>query len=393
VEKSELKKQLAEATAVLNWCIKSEDARRINAMLEMAKSEPGIAITTDELDRDPWLFNCPNGTLELKTGRLREHRREDYITKLCPVAYDPCAQAPMFQRFLQDIFDDNSALILYLQRLVGRCLTGDVSEQDLHIFWGSGANGKSTLLNVIMEVMGPDYTMMAPAQLLMSKRNAHPTEKADLFGMRLVACMESDADQRMSEALVKTLTGGDRIRARRMHEDFWEFSPTHKLILCTNHKPQIRGTDHAIWRRIRLVPFTVTFTEERQDKQLPEKLRAELPGILAWAVEGCLEWQRHGMMPPEAVLEATKEYRVEEDLLAQWLEECCLTGSPNYRQRAGQLYASYHAWCERGGETPQRQKSFGDAMTERGFTRERSSGLWYVGVALRDASENEDDQV
>jgi putative DNA primase/helicase len=385
--RAELKKQADQATEVINWCLKSEAAPRINAMLDMARSEPGIPILPEEMDRDPWLLNCANGTLELKTGRLREHRREDYITKLCPVEYHAGAQAQRFHEFLRDIFDDNTALIQYLQRLAGRCLTADVSEQDLHIFWGKGANGKSTLLNVLLEMLGLDYAMKAPTELLMVKRGeSHPTERADLFGKRLVVAMETEEGRQLAESLVKELTGGDRIRARRMREDFWEFAPTHKVILCTNHKPRIKGTDHAIWRRIRLVPFTVTFSEDKQDKQLPEKLRAELPGILAWAVQGCLEWQHHGMETPESVLAATKEYRAAEDLLAQWLAECCRTGSPDYRQKAGELYASYHAWCERGGETPQKQKGFGEAMTERGFTREKSNGVRYIGVALRDAS-------
>jgi putative DNA primase/helicase len=384
--KSELKKQLERATAVLGWCIKSEAAPRINAMLDMARSEPGIPILPEAFDRNPWLLNCANGTLELKTGRLREHRREDYITKLCPVEYHEGAEAPRFQDFMRDIFDDNTALIQYLQRLAGRCLTGDVSEQDLHIFWGGGANGKSTLLNVLLEMLGLDYAMKAPAELLMVKRGeSHPTERADLFGKRLVVATETEEGRQLAESLVKELTGGDRIRARRMREDFWEFGPTHKVVLCTNHKPRIKGTDHAIWRRIRLVPFTVTFSEDKQDKHLPEKLRAELPGVLLWAVQGCLEWQHHGMETPESVLVATKEYQVGEDLLAQWLAECCLTG-PNYRARARDLYANYHAWCERGGETPQKQRGFGEAMTERGLKRETSNGTWYVGVAPRDTS-------
>jgi putative DNA primase/helicase len=384
--KSKLKEKLAQATAVLKWCLKSEDARRINAMLEMAKSEPGIPILPEEMDRDSWLFNCLNGTLELKTGRLREHRREDYITLLCPVEYHPAAQAPRFQTLLQEIFNSDDDLIGYLQRLAGRCLTGDVSEQALHIFWGTGANGKSTLLNVLLEMLGPDYGMKAPTELLMARRGeAHPTERADLFGKRLMVCAETEEGRRLAEAFVKELTGGDRIRARRMREDFWEFMPTHKVILCTNHKPAIRGTDHAIWRRVRLVPFTVTFAEDQQDKQLPEKLRAELPGILAWAVEGCLEWQRSGMQTPKSVLVATEEYRTGEDTLAQWLAQCCKIHD-TYRQKASELYVSYHAWCEQGGERPRSQRVFGEAMTERGFKRMTSNGVWYLGVRLEPVS-------
>src|SRR5262249_502237 len=350
----------------------------------------GVPILPDQLDRDPWLLNCANGTVELRTGRLREHRHGDYLTKLSPVPYDPNARAPQFDHFLHTIFGGNEPVIRYLQRLVGYALTGDVSEQILPIFWGSGANGKSTLLNALTDMLGTSYAIKAATDLLMVKRgDTHPTERADLFGKRLVLCIETEEGKRLAEALVKDLTGGDRIRARRMREDFWEFSPTHKVILCTNHRPRITGTDHAIWRRIRLIPFTVTIPDDNQDKRLPEKLRSELPGILAWAVQGCLAWQRDGLPTPEEVQVATKEYRDTQDLLGQFLDECCLAGNDNFRCKASALYTAYQSWCERGGEEPSKQRGFGESMTERGFKREQSNGTWYVGVALRDTSKNE----
>src|SRR5262249_22300760 len=205
-------------------------------------------------------------------------------------------------------------LIAYVRRLCGYCLTALVCEQFLWIFWGTGANGKTTFLNTLFGVLGADYAMHAAGDFLVAKKDAHPTERADLFGKRLVVTAEPEQGRRLAEALVKQLTGGDRIRARRMKENFWEFAPSHKLVLCTNHKPRIRGNDHAIWRRVRLVPFTATFQEHQQDKQLAQKLRAELPGILAWMVRGCLEWQRDGLGLPAVVKAATEEYRSEEDM-------------------------------------------------------------------------------
>ena len=269
-------------------------------MLRLAQSELGIPIRPIDLDQNPWLLNCPNGTVDLKTGELKPHCREDLLTQLCPTNFNPDRSTYHWDRFLELVFDHRQDLLDYGHRLLGYMITGDVREQVLPIFYGVGANGKSTLINTFMKVIGNDYTMQAPSDLLMAKRhNSHPTERADLFRKRLVTCAETEQNRRLNEALVKALTGGERIRARRMREDFWEFDPTHKVILCTNHKPQVRGTDHAIWRRLRLLPFEKTFwnpddsesgpDELRQDKELMGRLLLESEGILFWAVPGCLE--------------------------------------------------------------------------------------------------------
>jgi hypothetical protein len=229
-----------------------------------------------------------------------------------------------------------------------------------------------------------------------SRGERHPTELADLFGRRLVVASETSEGRRLNEALIKDLTGGEPVRARRMREDFWEFPPAHKVILLTNHKPRVRGTDEGIWRRPRLEPFGVCFWNPadpnnhgkglpeslKQDKRLPDKLRAEYPGILAWLVRGCLDWQRDGLALPDAVRVATQEYREGEDLVAQWLEEGCLTGD-SYRAKATPLYESFRRWCEANGEDAPKQKGFGDELTRRGYRRDRSNGIWYVGVAVR----------
>jgi P4 family phage/plasmid primase-like protien len=390
----------------------SEAAKSIRAMIDLGRAQPAIPIMPAEMDTDPWLFNVLNGTLDLRSGTLREHDRSDHLTKLCPVEYHPDAPCPTWERFLGAIFPDDedepdAELITFMQRLLGRCLTGDVSEQNLPIFWGSGANGKSTLVNAVLDTLGGDYSMKANADLLMTSRGErHPTELASLFGMRLVVASETHQGRHLNEALVKDLTGGEPIRARRMREDFWEFKPTHKVVLLTNHRPRVAGTDEGIWRRLRLVPFTTTFWDPadpgknpdqlpahlRQDKQLGDKLKAERQGILAWLVRGCMDWQRDGLTLPAKVRAATTDYRQGEDLIAQWLEECCVTGSHDFRCKAAELFANYRAWCERAGEEEiLNQKSFGDSLSERGFDRQKSRGvIWRLGVALSRADRGDD---
>ena len=231
--------------AALRAAAKCASNHGINAFLKLAQSE--VPILPADMDTNNWLLNCMNGTLDLRTGKLGEHCREDFITKLCPVEYNPDAVTFVWDIFLARTFDNRQSLIDYMQLVVGYFLTGMVSEQILLILWGIGANGKSTMLNAILDMLGPDYSMQAIPDLLMSKQNdRHPTERADLHGKRFVSCVETEDNRALAESLVKQLTGGERVRARRMKEDFWEFSPTHKIVLTTNHKPRIKGVDHAI---------------------------------------------------------------------------------------------------------------------------------------------------
>lgn len=364
----------------------------IQRMLTEASSEPGAQVMPAQLDADPWILNCQNGTVDLTTGNLRPHAHADMLTKISPVEFDPDATCPVWERFIASLFGGDEGLVGYVQRLCGYWLTGVVREQILPILHGSGANGKTTFLNTIMDVIGPDYVMKAVPDFLMAKRHeSHPTDKADLFGKRFVACSETEEGRRLAESLVKELTGAEKIRARRMREDFWEFNPTHKIALVTNHRPTVSGTDRGIWRRLRLVPFEVCFWDAdkgetgephlRQDKTLADKLRAEHVGILTWVIRGTLEWQHDGEKVPEQVQQQTGNYRESQDTLGVWMQDCC-TVAHGFSIRATELYASYKAWCELSGEFSASQKKFGLSMTERGFDRFTSDGTWYRGITL-----------
>lgn len=365
--------------AAMRFIKATANERNIRAFLTLAKSETGIALMPDVFDRDAMLFNVANGTLELRTGKLREHRREDFLTKLAGVAFDADAESYQWDQFLERIFDGKQELIDYARRLTGYCLTGSVQEQVLPIFWGGGANGKSTYINTIMAAMG-HYAIKAPHNLLIETGERHPTELADLQGRRLVACVETGEGKRLAETLVKELTGGEAVRARRMREDFWQFDPTHKIIVATNHKPRVVGTDKAIWRRLKLVPFIVTIPDVDQDKTLPAKLLLELPGVLAWAVRGCLDWQRQGLGEPHEVKAATAEYRASQDTLASFLSECCVV-SERAVVRLAALRKRYGDWCEEHDEKPVSGRRFGEFLGER-FTKRTSNGTIYEGLRL-----------
>lgn len=364
---------------IIKLAEESAKASRLQAMISLAA--PELPIDVDDLDTNGWLLNCPNGTVDLRTGKLQPHERWQNITKLCPTEFHPDATAPKWEQFVRDIFVDDD-LISFVQRLVGYCLTGDVSEQKLPIFHGNGANGKSTFLNGFMDVVGSDYTMQSMPDFLMEKRGeSHPTEKASLFGKRFVSCVETEASRKLAESTVKMLTGGEKIMARRMREDFWEFQPTHKLILCTNHKPVVAGQDHGIWRRLLLVPFTQRFEGPRIDKALPEKLRTEATGILAWLVRGCIEWQRVGLNPPAIVTNATNQYRTNEDTIGLFIEEQCQTGK-NLAIAFKAFYGAFAAWCEESGHDCPAKKTVGTWLGENGFHRGRSNGVVWSGLML-----------
>ena len=339
----------AEARKVAGrWAMRSESKERIKAMVELAKSEPGIPVTPEDLDCDGWLLNVDNGTLDLRTGKLKAHQRKDLITKLAPVTYEPGTESPTFRKFIERILP-SEALRTFVKRAVGYSLTGNASERAFLILHGSGKNGKSTLLEAIQAMLG-DYAMTTPVEtLLLKPAGGIPNDIARLKGARFVSASENERGRKLAEALVKAMTGKDTISARFMRGEFFDFRPTHKLWLATNHKPEIAGTDPAIWDRIKLVPFDVRIPEDEQDKHLDEKLESEHSGILAWAVEGCLEWQSDGLTEPDEVRAATEGYKAEMDPLARFIEECCVLRA-DLRASTRDLVNAYRAWAWENGE-------------------------------------------
>ena len=371
-----------ERQAIAKWALRSETKQRIDAMIDLARSEPGIAISSSLLDTDPMLLNCLNGTLDLRTGKLRQHERDDLCTKMAPVAFDAGAPCPKWDRFLTVITEGSITMKQYLQRCVGYTLTGDTSEQILLFLHGNGANGKTTKLEVVRSIMG-DYAQKAPGEMITQRRydGGVPNHMARLQGARMAVLNEVEEGRYMAEAQVKDLTGGDTITARYMRAEWFDFTPTHKLWVCGNHKPVIRGTDQGIWRRIRLIPFTVTIPESERDPHLKDKLLAEAPGILAWAVRGCLDWQREGLGTPEIVQVATNSYRGEMDVLGQFLEDSCVQ-QPTASVPKGELYTAYEAWCEQSGERPIAKRTFGQRLREKGFEERKSGTHLWVGIGL-----------
>lgn len=382
--------QTANKNAV-NYALRMASARGIAAILKLAESS--LPIDYQKLDSNQWLLNCSNGTIDLRTGELNPHSPRDLITKLCPIEYDPSANKTVWNKFLKSLFDSQED-IEFLRRLIGYCLTGDVSEQSIVILWGDGSNGKSVFVEALLGTFGRDFSMTAAPELLLeSNSNRHPTEQADLFGQRLVVASETDSGRRLAEATVKTLTGGDRIRARRMREDFWEFNPTHKIMLLTNHKPRVIGTDHGIWRRLRLIPFEKRFwdpdkgesglPELKADKRLSDKLRECQAGILTWAVEGCLEWQKVGLGTSLSISRATEEYRNESDVMARFVEECCITQTGK-KVQALVLREALNRFCDENGDEMPSPKEAAKWL-EGKFKKKKSGCIWYQGIALKDS--------
>lgn len=354
--------------AAIGWAIRSEGRQRIDAMIDLLRSEPGIAINPDKLDRHPLLVACTNGTLDLRSGDLVTPEPNHYLTKCLPVAYDPAAECPTWIKFLSRIMDGNLDMVAFIQRLVGHALTGDATGKYLVFLWGpKGNNGKSTLVETIMRLLGP-YAMKSPVEMVMAKsyRGGIPNDVARLRGVRFTVTNEVDEGMSLSESVVKDLTGNDTLTARFMRAEFFDFTPTHKLWIYGNFKPEIGGTDGAIWDRVKLIEFKVEIPKAERDPAMPERLAAELPGILAWAVRGNLLWQKMGINPPAAVSTATDEYRQEQDTVGEFLKECCEFGE-TMEISASRIYQIYEAWCKQLGVKQMDGKFFGRELSKRGF--------------------------
>jgi putative DNA primase/helicase len=358
----------SRSKALAVWAMKSESKAGINNMLSLAETEPAIRAVPGQFDTNPMLLNCLNGTIDLNTGQLAAPDREHLITKLAPVNYDPAAVCPAWLEFLNFILAGNTDLIDFLQRAIGYSLTGSTVEQVMFLLWGTGRNGKSTLLEVIGAMLG-DYLQASSFSTFLEKDNndGPRNDIAGLAGSRLVTAVEADPGKRLAESVIKQLTGGDTISARFLHREYFEFKPSFKIFLAANHKPVIRGQDLGIWRRIKLLPFEVTIPEEQVNKHLPEVLRAELAGILAWAVRGCLAWQKEGLKVPAKVKAATEAYQEESDLLRDFIADRAIRGK-NKKVELSKFYKAYTVWCEEaGGERPLGKQRFSQCLTERGI--------------------------
>lgn len=371
--------------SIAAWAVQSESEQRLKAMVSLTQSEPGIPTTPERLDVNPYLLNFQNGTLDLKTGELRPHNAEELITKILPFEYNQEARCEEWIKFLERIMGGNYDLIRFLQRAVGYCLTGDITEQCLFLLHGAGANGKSTFIT-ILNLLLEDYAQTASFEtFLVKKQERVNNDIARMQGKRLISAIEAEGERRLSEVLVKQLTGGDVITARFLYGEFFEFKPQFKIVLACNHKPVIKGTDYAIWRRIKLIPFNITIPENERDKRLIEKLKAELPGIVVWAVQGCLEWQREGLCEPQEVKQATNGYQTEMDVLQAFIDDCCVVNQ-DIRARSCILYDAYKKWCEENNESVLPNAQFGRRLGEKGFTSQKSNGNWWKGVGVK--SEN-----
>lgn len=377
------------AKKVIDFALKSERSDRLAAMLNSARSHDSVSTTPDKLDRDPYALNVGNGTVDLKTGELSPHRGNALLTKLVAVDYDENAQAPTWEAFLAKVLPDE-AVREYVRRAIGYSLSGDVGEHCLFVCYGSGRNGKTTLLETAQRIAG-DYGKSAPPDLLLSKRtDRHEEEVAELHGARFVTAVEAGEGRYWDEARVKWLTGGDTLNARHMYQRRFQFPPSHHLWVATNHKPHARGTDLGFWRRVHLIPFAVTIPDAEVDHDLRSKLERELPGILRWAVEGARVWREGGLRPPKVVRDATDEYRSREDVLGHFIADCCVL-VPQARATLQALHDSYTEWAEQNGERAMSKIDLASALEERPniarYRSKSSRGLAGIGLRAGDAGD------
>jgi len=365
-----------------SWSGTSQGYNRIKSMIALSASD--VPILPHQIDADKNLINFPNGTLEIDTGTFREHRQDDLCSKVMGAPYDLSADCPLWKRFIGEIFEDNQDLITFVQRALGYTLTAEIKERAIFLCYGSGANGKSTLLNTVAAAMG-DYAQQTESiTFTVQKREQVRNDLAALKGARLVLALESGKDKKLDEAIIKQVTGGDKIAARFLFKEYFEYTPEFKIWWGFNHRPRIDDITESIWDRIKLIPFNLRIPEEKRDLDLPQKLQAELPGIIKWMLEGLQEYRGIGLKEPEIVKAATAEYQEEQDILGEWIRERCDKGP---WEESTELYINYHSWSLDRQETPMSPRKFGIEMGDR-YKRERNSATGkkgYKGIRLKDS--------
>ncbi len=380
--------------ALARWALQSESTSRLMAMVKSAESEKAIHIDDAEVDSNPYLFNVQNGTIDLRTGEFREHRREDFLTKMAPVSWDTNATADMWPVFLNDITAGDSALQRYLARAIGYSMTGNAREDLVFFIYGPGGNGKSTFLSTITKMLGDGYTGTIPVHELInnSKGGAgHRDAIASLAGTRMVLVAELPDRMKIDMGLIKALTGGDAISVSRKYEHSFTFRPTFKPWLYGNSKPRVPEIDDGTWRRVRLIPFLVQFRRgENEITDMEDRLEAELSAVLRWAVAGAVDWYTNGLTDPDAVANATSEYREEEDVVGQYLDACCANDIDSRVSKA-EMYDRYKRWCEENGETPVGTKTLTLHLRAHGIREDKSGSVRYWdGITLQDRKNGTD---
>jgi putative DNA primase/helicase len=361
-------------------------AKTVAAIERLARADRRHAATVDQWDADPWLLNTPCGVVDLQTGAIRPSQAVDYMTKVTAVGPNSSCPIPVWLKFLDHILAGDGELVAFMRRLAGYALTGSTREHSLAFLYGTGANGKSTFLNALTGILG-DYHRTAPIETFTaSTLDRHPTEFAGLRGARLVTAVETEEGRRWAESRIKTLTGGDPVSARFMRQDFFEFVPQFKLVIAGNHKPGLRSVDEAIRRRLHLVPFSVTIPPNERDREMDCKLRNEWAGILAWVIEGCLEWQRGGLRPPKAVVDATEEYLQGQDTISAWLDERC-ERDPNAWAGSTELFSDWKKFATARDEFVGDMRTFRAQLEMHRLQPRRRPGKGlsgYQGVRLRE---------
>jgi putative DNA primase/helicase len=371
---------------IYSWKIQCGAAGRLMAMTSLVHALPGMTIDHALLDQHPNLLNCRNGTIDLTTGKLQRHDSGNLLTKMVAVDYNPKARAPQFEKFLRKVIPEVDVRD-FLHRFAGYCATGDVGERIFVVLHGVGRNGKSVFLRCLQKALGPYATSAAPGLLMAKQQDAHPAEVADLYGARLAVASEVRKGRVFDEEAVKRLTGNDRLKARFMRENFWEFDPSFKLLIAANHKPRVKDASDSFWDRIALVSFSVRIKDNELDRNLPAKLDGELQGILTWIVEGCMAWRELKLSPPKSVKAATKEYRATEDVVGMFFSERCKFGPADLPAcpvtPTADLMRAVKGWCERNNFHPFSEKDLAERLAEAECKPARTnSARGWRGVTL-----------